>query len=370
MKIIDVKTRFFGYKPVHAVTNSFGAIKRRTMCLVEVVAEDGTTGYGESWVNFPEWGPKERKATIEEGIRPLLVGTDATQVVGNHDMLMKKLNRIGLQWGSVGAIHQAISGVDLALWDLCGKIRGLPVYKMLGGETKGIPVYASGLGPQVQRDNIMEHMALGIHAFKLKVGFGKDQDLEALRNLRNLVGENASVMVDANQAWTLNQAIQMIDAFQPYNVSWLEEPLRADDMDGYIKLTNQSSIPISAGENLYGRRPFAKWGNSQAIHIAQPDVTKVGGLTEALVITQMMQSWDIRYAPHFLGSIIGLIATCHLFATVPGGMIVELDANENPLRNGVLESPIRIEGGKLSLPDGPGWGIQFSEQKLKEFEIT
>ncbi|MHB1652048.1 MAG: mandelate racemase/muconate lactonizing enzyme family protein [Desulfitobacteriaceae bacterium] len=371
MKIVDVKTRFFGFRPERPVKNSFGAIQRRTMCLVEVVAEDGTIGLGESWVNFPQWAPNERKATIEKGLRPLLIGRDATDVIGNHIMLTQKLNRVGLQWGSLGAIYQSISGVDLALWDLCGKIRGLPVFRMMGrgDENFRIPVYASGLGPQVHSEDIERQKLLGINAFKLKVGFGDEEDLLSLEQLRRMVGQDAMIMVDANQAWTLKQAKKMLNAMKSYGISWVEEPLRADDMDGYLELTKGSEIPISAGENLYGRRAFATWGSSGALNIAQPDVTKVGGFSEAWVIAQMMQAWDIPYAPHFLGSVIGLAATCHLFASVPGGIIVELDSNENPLRDGVLEVPMKIEDGHIVLSEKPGWGVSLSEAKLAMFQM-
>lgn len=371
MKITDVNVRFFGYRPSHPPVSSFASMARRTMCLVEVRAEDGTTGVGESWVNFPGWAPWERRATILAGLRPLVVGRDATDVAGTHRHIVQALERIALQWGAPGPIWQAISGVDLALWDLAGKARGLSVAEMLGSSTTTrVPIYASGLGPEVTEADVERQRDRGISVFKLKIGFGREQDLQQIGRLRELVGGDATVLVDANQAWDAQTAITMSRELERFGIAWLEEPVRADDLDVAVEVVAHSRVPIAAGENLYTRKSFMRWASQRGFNIAQPDVTKVGGLSEALVIAQMVQAWDLPYAPHFFGSAVGLIATAHLFAAVPGGLWVEFDSNPNPLREEVVAEGIVIENGHLVLPAGPGWGITLKEDTLAAYELN
>lgn len=339
------------------------------LCLVEVASSDGETGIGESWLNFPSWGAAERYATFTQGVAPLLQGVDVSDVVGTHSRLTTALGGLGRQIGMPGAVAQAISGVDLALWDLRGRVLGVPVYQMIGGGRRRIPVYASGLGPVLDEQLVAKHLALGIQAFKIKVGFGADQDFAQVSRLRTLVGDRAHIMVDANQAWTRATALDTIRRLAPLGLDWVEEPLPADDIDGMAHLVAASPVPISAGENLYGRQEFGRWAVRGAFGVAQPDITKVGGLTEAWAIAHMMAAFRIPYTPHFLGGAVGLIATGHLFSAVPGGIAVELDTNPNVLRDSIVTPALRIEDGSLLLPDGPGWGLQLDEEVLRRYEV-
>lgn len=369
-KITDLRVRFFRYKPPTPLVSSFASRDHRVMCLVEIECDTGITGYGESWLNFPAWGPSERQATLLEGVRPLLLGEDPTRVAQLNAKLWANLTRIGLQWGSMGAIAQSISGADLALWDLAGKIHGLPVNRMLGGGLDRVPVYASGLGPIVDESVVQEHLELGIRAFKLKVGFGVDQDVAQVERLRDLVGSQADVMVDANQAWDARTAAQMMERLAPFHIRWVEEPVAANDLEGATWLGPSARLPIAAGENLYGLSTFVKWLSSGAVHVVQPDVTKVGGVSQAWVIARMAEAWGRPYAPHFLGSCVGLLATAHMFSAVPGGLWVELDSNPNPLRSQATVNPLAIADGTLPIPDAPGWGIELDWKSLKPFEFT
>ena len=372
MKIVDVRVRFFRYRPPNPLVSSIGRRRFRLLCLVELTAASGQVGVGESWVNFPSWVAAERHATITEGIAPLLVGRDAADVIGTQQRLWADLAPIGRQGGIAGAVSQALSGVDLALWDLLGKDRGLPVYRMLGGGRQRVPVYASGLGPQLDENRVHTLMARGIGAFKIKVGFGHAEDYTQVARLRQLVGDGGRIMVDANQGWqTPNEALLAIRKLAPLGLEWVEEPLPADDWEGMAYVTSRSPVPISAGENLYGRAAFARWAHRRAFNIAQPDLTKVGGFTEAWAITQMMPAYGLAWAPHFLGGAVGLAATCHLFALVPGGIAVELDSNPNALRDGIaaLPFPAAVEDGHIVLPDTPGWGLTLREDLLTVHEV-
>lgn len=368
--IIDVKARFFRFRPPEPMVSSMGQRDYRVLCLIEITADNGLTGYGESWLNFPAWGPRERAGTIEEGVKPVLIGENPEHVLALNDKLWRHLTRIGLQWGSPGAISQAISGADLALWDLAGKLVGLPVCRMVGERGAPVPVYASGLGPIVDEEVVRWHQDRGVQAFKLKIGFNPDQDLRELRRLRKMVGAEALVMADANQAWQAREAMTMADRLQEFNLRWLEEPVAASDLPGSIRVAQHSPVPIAAGENLYGLRTFVDWMDAGGLHVVQPDLTKVGGFSRAYTVARMAEAWGIPYAPHFLGSGLGLLATAHLFAAVPGGLIVELDSNPNRLRTSLFHGGLTIEQGHLVLPAGVGWGLDFDWDVLRDHEFT
>ncbi len=373
MRIADVRVRFFRYRPPNPLVSSVGSRRVRLLCLVEVASTSGLVGVGESWVNFPSWVAAERHATVVEGVAPLLVGHDATDVVDTHHRLKATLAPVGRQSGITGAVSQALSGVDLALWDLLARERDVPVYRMLGGGRSRVPVYASGLGPQLDEEIVRAQMARGIRAFKIKVGFDPVEDYTQVARLRHMVGEDARIMVDANQGWrTPAEALQAIKRLEPLQLDWVEEPLPCDDWEGMARVAAQSPVPISAGENLYGREAFAWWAHRGALTIAQPDVTKVGGFTEAWAIAQMMPAYGLAWAPHFLGGAVGLAATCHLFALAPGGIAVELDSNPNALREEVVEPPFptQVEAGCIMLPDAPGWGITLREDWLAAHEVA
>lgn len=370
VRVSTIRVRFFRYQPETPLVSSLGRQSRRLMCLIEVVTEDGLVGVGESWVNFPSWAASDRYAAIHCGLSPLLIGHDVSDVMGTHQRLVAAVQRIGRQSGNPGPLAQAISGIDLALWDLAGQRSRQPVFRLLGGGNPRVPLYASALGPTVDDQIVQHHQGLGFKAFKLKVGFELTHDVSQLQRLRVLVGDRATVMVDANQAWQPAEALEAIRALAPMGLRWVEEPVAADDCDGMARVAQSSSVPIAVGENLYGRQTFAHWATRKAFEVAQPDVTKGGGLSEAWVVAHMMRAWNIPYAPHFLGGAIGLIASCHLFAAVPGGLWVEWDTNPNPLRDSILDPHIEIKDGHVYLPERPGWGFRIREEQLAPYEVS
>ncbi len=363
----DLRVQFLEYRPEKPVVSSIGAITRRVTCLVTVVTEDGLEGVGESWVNFPDWAPQERRATIENGVRPLILGMDSADIDSVHRRLVNQLERIGLQWGALGPIWQAISAVDMALWDIAGKRRQLPVWKLLGGKQNTIPVYASGLGPDVDEALVRQHLALGINIFKLKVGRSRKQDLAEVAHLRDIVGSQATILVDANQGWSHENAQAIIPDLYRLGVQWVEEPLRADDLEGTAALAAESLIPIALGENLYGREAFRRWTEYRAVQIVQPDLSKCGGFTEARAIVETVKPANIPYAPHFLGSAVGLVASAHFLAGVPGGLYLELDTNPNPLRDKLCANTVRIDDGRLKLAPDPGLGVSLARDILESY---
>lgn len=350
---------------------SFGGTSERRAGLVVVETDEGLQGVGETWVNFPAWAVRERALTVAEGIRPLLMGENPLDVARLFDKMVHALAGFGRQWGAMGPVLQSISGAEMALWDIAGKVAGLPVWRLLGGSAiPGVPTYASGLGPAGVEEMASRCAEQGFQAVKLKVGFHFEQDLANLRTLRRVMGPKASIMVDANQAWSLEQAVAFGRAARDQEVFWLEEPVPSGDYQSMREVCRQTGIPVAAGENAYGREQLRALLQEETVDFLQPDVTKTGGLAEARLGCQMALAWGKGFAPHYFGGAIGLAATLHLFAATPGGAWVELDVTPNPLRDDLLRVPLVVQDGLLPVPAGPGWGIELDPVQVQRFRVN
>lgn len=370
MKITDVRVISLAVPLEKPVLMSFGMMTHRKSCLVHVETDQGIDGWGESFVNHPYWALDERKITIEKGVKPLAIGEDPLQIDKLWNKMYGVLNSSGLQAGARGQYMQAISGVDIALWDIKGKYLGVPVYELLGGKLLDkAEVYASGLGPKNLEEQILECTRYGIKAFKVKVGFGRDTDINNIKQSRAVIGQTAKLMLDANMAWAKEEALEMVERLREYNIEWLEEPCPCDDIEALAQVTSKSPVKIAGGENVYCRDGFRRAFSQNIFHIAQPDVTKTGGISEMQFICRMAKANGKKWAPHFFGNAVGLAATLHVFAAIPGGLIVELDANPNPLRTELLEKPIEMTNGMVDIPNGPGLGFSIDRGVLREFSV-
>jgi D-galactarolactone cycloisomerase len=367
VKIKSVEPIVLGLPLAQPVQTSFGRMTHRYAILVRIETDDGTVGWGESWSNFPAWSPYERVHTIREGLAPLLVGEDPRQVQWLHTSMVKSTEKLALQWGGIGPISQAISALDIALWDLLGKETGQPIYRLLGGGSGKVPVYASGLGPNDPVRLARPLADAGVTAFKLKVGFGLTSDLQNLEAMRTFLGSEKLLLIDANQAWDLRTATAMMERFEPYQPYWLEEPLPADQIDELAELRRRLSCLVVAGENAYGRKGFLRLLQAGAVDIVQPDLCKTGGITEGLAICQMASGFNCGYAPHYLGGAVGLIASLHLCAATPGLWRMELDANPNPLRTELAGELLTVREGCLIAPDRPGLGFEPTPALIERY---
>lgn len=341
------------------VRTSFGQMNERPMILVILEDEDGRTGIGESWANFPAWLPQERLATLREGLRPLVLGETITSVPLFTAQTLQSLLPLARQWGAPGPIYQAISAIDIALWDLKGKEQQQPVSLLLGGdETPRVPVYASGLGPRDPVGTAQHLYEAGVRLLKLKIGFGQERDRANLEALRASYPD-ATLAVDANRAWDLATAVSYNGLLDEYECAWLEEPLAEDDIAALRHLGEELVCPVAAGENMYGLKSFEEAFNAKALGLAQPDVTKVGGISEAFNVMKHASKAGIPFAPHFLGGAVGHVATLHCFAAAPGGRVVELDANPNPLLSDLLRELPEVSDGQVSVPTEAGLGVSL-----------
>ncbi len=374
MKITDLKAIVLSAPLARPVKTSFGSMDRRPGLLVAIETDEGISGVGESWVNFPHWAWEERRATLLRGIRPLLLGEEPRDIGRLREKLFRSLLRggAGLQWGAPGPLMQAISGVEIALWDLLGKSLGCPVYRLLGGGPHGaIPAYASGLGPADFEDSVRECLEQGFTAFKLKVGFGRGQDLANLRRMRDLIGDRSQLMIDANQAWRdADEALDHLEAYREFAPVWIEEPVPADRLSELRRIRRARLMPVAGGENYYGRRDFRRALAAGALDIVQPDLTKTGGIAEARAVCEWAACWEIPYAPHMFGTAVGQAASLHLLAALPGGLRMEVDATPNPLlRDIVRRSSFRwIDGAFVAREEMPGLGLELDKEVIRELE--
>jgi L-alanine-DL-glutamate epimerase-like enolase superfamily enzyme len=230
-------------------------------------------------------------------------------------LLSERTAVLALQSGEHGPLAQAIAGVDIALWDLAARRAGEPLWRLLGGQSPQVPVYASGINPDAPEKVAVARRAEGYRAFKLKVGFGAERDCANLRTLRDTLGSEVALMVDANQGWTLEQALEMAPRLEEFGLQWLEEPLRADrPWDEWRRLGQRTRVPLAAGENLIGNDAFDHALHAEALGVVQPDMAKWGGFSGCLPVARRILAGGARYCPHFLGGGIGLLASAHLLA--------------------------------------------------------
>lgn len=353
------------------VLTSFGAMRERPMVLVRAEDADGAVGWGEIWCNFPAVGAEHRARLVETVLFPLLDGKSFPSPREAFQLLSERTAVLAIQSGEPGPLAQAIAGVDIALWDLAARRAGEPLWRLLGGSSPRVRVYASGLNPDAPEKLALERQSQGHRAFKLKIGFGAERDLANLQGLRAALGNNAELMVDANQAWSAEEAMRMAPGLAPHDVKWLEEPLRADrPWSEWRALTEKAPMPLAAGENLAGKAALEGALASGALGVVQPDMAKWGGFSGCLPVAKKILAAGIRFCPHYLGGGVGLLASAHLLAAAGGDGALEVDANPNPLRELTCGPLARVAEGKASLSEVPGLGLAPDMAALREFAVT
>ena len=340
------------------IVTSFGTMRDRPMVLVRAEDSHGIAGWGEIWCNFPAVGAEHRARLVHGVLAPLATSRPFDSPSEAFDFLTASTAVLALQSGEPGPFAQAIAGVDIALWDLQACRAQQPLWRLLGGATPRVRVYASGLNPDRPADLAATRRTEGFRAFKLKIGFGKERDLANIGALRSVLGDGVDLMVDANQAWPLDMALDMAAALEPFYIGWLEEPLRADrPWSEWQTLRDHTSIPLAAGENLAGDASFDAALAANVLKVVQPDVAKWGGFSKGIPLARRIVAAGARFCPHWLGGGIGLLASAHALAAVGGGML-EVDANPNPLRSATCGPLAGVSDGYGVLNNRPGLGIE------------
>jgi len=277
---------------------------------------------------------------------------------------------LALQSGEAGPFAQSIAGIDLAVWDVFARRQSKPLWRLLGGNEPTIKVYASGINPAGARHTAEAALARGHRALKLKIGFEPASDFANLAALRELVG-NGLLAADVNQGWSLERALQLAPQLAEFNLAWLEEPIRADrPWQEWQLLRKNVRTPLAAGENIASRAGFAQALADDVLSVVQPDIAKWGGLSLCTDIAKDIISSGKTFCPHYLGGGIGLLASAHLLAGVGGDGLLEVDANDNPLRDRFSGAVADINNGTITLTDTPGLGIEPDLVAIEQYRTA
>lgn len=352
------------------VRNSFRTLTARPALLLRITDNDGATGWGEVWCNYPPGGAAHRARLLEQVIAPLIIGRRFTDPAAAFDHLDQATHVPAIQCGEPGPFAQLVAGIDIALWDLAARRTGIPLWRQLGGSAS-VRVYASGLGPDQPENLAAQKIDEGYRAVKVKVGFDAATDARNLRALRDLLGTDNALMVDANQRWTPAQAAVAGEAFAEFKLEWLEEPIAADEPVAHWQtLARALATPLAAGENLRGLDSFSNAINAGALAVIQPDIGKWGGFSGCLKLASMANNAGVRFCPHWLGGGIGLLASLNLLSAADAQGWGEVDANPNPLREQLLPHDFKVRDGTVQLSDAPGLGYEPDADVLRKFSIA
>lgn len=379
MKITKVTTHVLEAPIDRPFAFSQAWVDRRVGLVVEIETDAGLIGWGDGY------GPPWALATvIDRYYAPRLIGR--SPLAG--DAIWEELYNALRDHGQRGVPIQALSAIDIALWDLRGKALGVPVHVLMGGPIRdSVRAYATGLyrrsdTPTENRAMLQAeaegYLAAGFSAMKTKVGFGFRDDIELVEMLRETIGPDVELFVDANHGCDLVQAKRLAHAMDPLDIGWFEEPVEPEDIEGYAELRRTTTIPIAGGESSFTRYDFRRILEARAIDIIQPDTASCGGLTEAKRIADMAWTHGARYQPHVWGTGIGLAAAMQLLAVLPTtapafgahAPLLEYDSTPHPFRQDLLVDPIRVEDGIAHVPQGPGLGIEIRRDVLERWRLV
>jgi L-alanine-DL-glutamate epimerase-like enolase superfamily enzyme len=346
-------------------------LPHRSAVLVKIDTDEGVSGIGEAaYFGGP---PLITRVIIEKELKDYLTGEDPL----NIEKLWEKMYQRSIKHGRKGAIIAAMSGIDIALWDIKAKVAGMPLYRLLGGCYEQIRAYASagfyaeGKGLKELGEEFASYVAEGFTAVKMKIGrLREEQDVARVKTVREAIGDSIDLLVDGNNVYTSYQAIRIARQMEEYNIFWFEEPVPAEDIQGSATVADAIDTPVAAGENEFTRYGFRDLFTNKALDIAQPDVTWCGGITEAKKIAAMASAWNIICVPHSFSSAVALVANLHFSASIPNSLFQEFDRNHNPLRENLLEEPVNInKDGYISLGKKPGLGIELDESVIRRYRV-
>jgi L-alanine-DL-glutamate epimerase-like enolase superfamily enzyme len=347
-----------------------GRAVKRDAVIIRVKTESGIVGYGESHAGR---APGAVAALVNTTLRTLVLGMDATDVVGVWGRIY---SRQLASHGMGAGCSLAMSGLDMALWDIRAKAAGWPLYKLLGGAQKAIPAYAGGvsLGFQDPKDLIVEakvHVDAGYKAIKLRLGDNVRDDLKRVQAARDAFGGDMEILTDANTGYSLEDARRVMPVLEELGVRWLEEPFPAHDYRSYAAARTFSSTPLAAGENHFTRFEFVRLIEEESVDIIQPDLSKSGGITECLRIAAMASAHKLEVHPHTSMTGINMAASIHFLAAIDNGGYFEGDVSKaNLFRDELTSRPYELaRDGTVRPLEAPGIGVEVDEKFLKAHPV-
>jgi len=385
LTIVEVKTWPLRYKRRVPMFDARLGYESRESLLVEVVTNKGVTGIGEAAVfggSLPVVAAAVRK------LADLIIGENPLYV----EKIWEKCYQSSWQWGQRGVFLMALSGIDIALWDIVGQLSELPLYQIFGACRDELPGYASG-GFYEEGKNIADlqkecarYVEQGFKAVKIKVGrrpseflplhthcrSSLEEDVQRVKAVRQAIGDKVTLMLDANNAWDPKTAVKAIEHFEPFDPYFIEEPVPVENLSGSAWVKRVSRVPIAGYETL---SIHARWGyqellQKEAVDIVQFDVTWCGGLTEARKIAHLAAAHQLVCIPHCFSSAVALAATLHLLCSIPNSAYIEIDVTPNPLRDEIISEPFIVtNAGTVKAPKNPGLGIKMDWKAIKRYTI-
>ena len=379
MKITSVRAHVLRSALPQPFAFSQGWVSSRGATLVEIETDAGVTGWGEALCQGLQ-PPEIAAAAINCALKDLVLGKDALQ----PEVLWHQMYNHTRDYGQKGALIGALSAVDIALWDIAGKVRREPVAKLLGGVFRTrVEAYATGFyrikghaeASRLARE-FETHCANGFRALKIKLGFGIDDDLAVMRAIRELA-KDKEVMIDVNHAYSVADAIRLGRELEDmgWRLRWYEEPVVQEDLDGYAEVRRALATPIAGGENEYTLFGFKTLLEKRAVDVAQPDICIAGGFTGCRHIVALAHAHGVQVNPHVWASAVGQAASLQLIAAIPSAnhalfakdILLEFDTSSHPFRNELTDYPLQQRGGWVEIPQKPGLGIEVNKKTIEKY---
>ncbi len=359
---------------------SQGWVHQRSSVIVEVVGEDGTCGFGECMCHGQQ-SPFLAAAFLEHCYIEEVIGKDSLDV----EVIWEKLYNKSRPFGQQGIALNALSGLDIALWDLNGKQLGQPVSRLMGGRFREkLAAYATGFYrlegceyPETSVQDALNFVKAGFKAMKLKVGFTPEADIEYIRAIRKAVGPDIQLMADFNACYSQAVASRIMLELVPEDIYFYEEILTPEDMEGYKILRNLTSSYMAAGEEIFGKISMKTWLANGALDIYQPDVASAGGFTECKKMAAIAQAYNTAIMPHAWGSGVSLAAALQFISSLPytpmsdepSELFLEFDQSSHPFRTALINDGIKYEDGYIYVPDKPGIGVEVNRDILEQYRV-
>lgn len=366
MKITNVSMDCYRWPRPKPIRNGKYTYTDAGISVVRIETDEGVTGLGLG-AGSVNTGAQTLVGLVE-GFKPALVGEDPLDVekIWANMWIPKLMGRRGIS-------TRVISAIDIALWDLKGKLCNLPVYKLLGGYTNKIPTYIAGgyyeegKGLKELAQEMEKNVAMGARAVKMKIGGASiNEDVERVRVVRDAIGSEVKLLVDANNAYRYYEAIGIARKMEKYDIFWFEEPVMPDDYRGHAMVAAATSIPIATGENEYTRYGFRDLIEHKAAAILNADAQILGGVTEFMKVAALAAAYDLPVAPHGSQDV-----HVHLVSAIPNGLIVEYYRDSvDHMWGKTFKEQLTLKDGYLEPPNRPGFGIEVNEKELKQYKVA